>query len=280
MAANPGSDDDDAPAPLSERREKLWRIIFLSDTPMGRAFDIALLVIISLGVLIVMLESVETIATRHSDVLRVAEWTVTVLFTIELALRLWVVRRPRRYVTSFFGVIDILSVIPTYLSLVVTGTQYLVIIRVLRLFRMFRILKMAQYLGEAAILMAAIRASRRKITLFLVSVVAIVCVEGTIVYVIETNANPDFSSIPQAMYWAVVTLTTVGYGDVAPVTVLGKLMASIVMLTGFAIIAVPTGIMTAELGKQMRLDERTCGECGWAGHDMRASFCQNCGTKL
>jgi len=193
---------------------------------------------------------------------------------------LWVVRRPLRYVTSFFGVIDILSVIPTYLSLVVTGTQYLVIIRVLRLFRMFRILKMAQYLGEAAILMAAIRASRRKITLFLIAVLAIVCVEGTVVYVVESTANPAFSSIPQSMYWAIVTLTTVGYGDVAPVTVLGKFMASIVMLTGFAIIAVPTGIMTAELGKQMRLDERTCTECGWMGHDVRAFFCKNCGTKL
>ena len=185
-----------------------------------------------------------------------------------------------RYLFSFFGIVDLVASIPTYLQLFVVGTQYLAVVRILRLLRMFRIFKMAHHIGEAGILISALRASQRKIFVFLMSVIALVCVEGTLVYVVESRYNEQFSSIPQSIYWAVVTLTTVGYGDVAPVTVLGKITASIIMLTGFAILAVPTGVMTAEIGRKMSNDDRKCDECGVQGHDPRALFCMHCGSKL
>jgi len=262
------------------RRERLWRIIFLSDTPAGRAFDIGLLVAIAFSVLVVMLESVQAIATVWAGPLRIIEWVFTALFTVELLLRLWVVRRKARYLFSFFGVVDLVSILPSFLELVFAGSHFLMTVRVLRLLRMFRVLKMAHQLSEVGTLLAALQASRHKIAVFLFSIIALVCVEGTVVYVIEHNHNPGFANIPQAMYWAVVTLTTVGYGDVTPVTVLGKLMASIIMLTGFAIIAVPTGVVTAEIGRQMSNDQRRCSECGWQGHDHRAIFCHHCGQRL
>ena len=277
MSSDPSVPQEPSPGAT---RERLWRIIFLSDTPAGRAFDVVLLVIIALSVLTVMIESVPSIAASHARALLYAEWGFTALFTIELAVRLWVVRRPRGYLLSFFGVIDVLSLLPSYLELVMSDTHYLMIVRVLRLLRMFRVLKLAHHLGEASVLMAALRASQPKIAVFLFSVCALVCVEGTLVYVVEHGVNPKFSSIPQAMYWAVVTLTTVGYGDVTPVTVLGKLLASVVMLTGFAIIAVPTGVVSAELGRQLQRDTRKCAECGWQGHDPRAIHCMLCGQKL
>jgi voltage-gated potassium channel len=195
-------------------------------------------------------------------------------------VRLWVVRSPRRYLTSFFGVVDLLSILPSYVELFLPGSRFLMTLRVLRLLRMFRILKMAQYIGEAGVLMSALAAARRKIAVFLFVVCALVCVEGTIVYLLENGHNEGFASIPEAMYWTVVTITTVGYGDVTPVTVLGKMMASVIMLTGFAIIAVPTGVVSAELGRQLHRDERRCGACGWKGHDSRAIHCMSCGTRL
>jgi voltage-gated potassium channel len=171
--------------------------------------------------------------------------------------------------------------LPSLIELLIPGTHYLMVLRVLRLMRLFRILKMSEHLGEANILLNALGASRRKITVFLVTVLSLVLIEGTIMYVLESDANPDFSSIPQAIYWAIVTITTVGYGDVAPVTILGKMMASVIMLTGFAIIAVPTGIVTQELGREMRSRHcRRCRECGWEENDMRARFCQQCGVEL
>ena len=265
-------------------RETLWRIIFRSDTPAGRRFDIGLLILILLSVLTVMLESVAEMRNQHVRIFTAIEWTFTAIFTVEYLTRLWVVRDRWRYATSFFGIVDLLSVLPTYISLLVPGTQYLMMLRILRLMRMFRILKMAAHLGEASLLLNALAASRRKITVFFITVLTVVFVEGTIMYVIEQDANPDFSNIPQSIYWAIVTITTVGYGDVAPVTVLGKIMASVIMMTGFAIIAVPTGIVTHEIGREMRgqlpRNRRRCDECGWTEHAATARYCQQCGTKL
>jgi voltage-gated potassium channel len=264
-------------------RERLWRIIFLSDTRAGRAFDVTLLCAIALSVLTVMLESVEEIRTRHGAWLHALEWIFTVIFTLEYVARVWVVRRRSRYVRSFFGIVDLVSILPAYIELLIPGTHFLMAVRVLRLMRMFRVFKMAEYLGEAGLLLNALAASRRKILLFFAAVLTLVLVEGTVVYVVEHDANPDFANIPQSIYWAIVTITTVGYGDVAPVTVAGKAMASVIMLTGFAIIAVPTGIVTAEIGEQMwrqRVHKRRCRECGWEDHASEARYCQQCGTRL
>lgn len=264
------------------RRERVWRIIFLSDTKAGRFFDVALLWLIGLSVLTIMLESVDELRVRHGALFVKLEWVFTVLFTLEYVARLWVVRRRWRYARSFFGVIDLMSILPAYIELLLPGTHYLMTLRVLRLMRMFRVLKMAEYIGEAGVLMNALSASRRKIFIFFSAVLSLVCVEGTIVYVIEHDANPGYSNIPQSIYWAIVTITTVGYGDIAPVTVLGKIMASIIMLTGFAIIAVPTGIVTSEIGRELKgsRTRRRCKECGWDDHDSRARHCQQCGVAL
>ena len=275
----------DTPPPrfLGSLREKLWRIIFRSDTPAGRRFDIALLWVIAMSVLVVMLESVESIRQEHRDLLRQVEWGFTILFSIEYLTRLWVVREPARYARGFYGLVDLLSVVPSYLELLFAGSHYLLVLRVLRLLRMFRVLKMAEHVGEAGVLLNALRASRQKISVFLFTVMMLVCVEGTFMYLLESEANEGFNSIPQSIYWAVVTLTTVGYGDVSPITVPGKLMACVIMLTGFAIIAVPTGVVTAELGREIsrsRRNNRKCRECGWADHDTRAHYCQQCGEPL
>jgi len=271
------------PPEPSPRREHLWRIIFLSDTRAGRIFDILLLWLIGLSVLTLMLESVEDLRAQHGRLFITIEWIFTAAFTLEYLARLWVVRKRWRYASSFFGVVDLLSLLPSYIELFVPGTHYLMTLRVLRLMRMFRVLKMAEYLGEATMLLNALRAGRRKIMVFLTSLLSLVFVEGTVMYVLERDANPDFANIPQSIYWAIVTITTVGYGDVAPVTVLGKLMASVIMLTGFAIIAVPTGIMTYEIGREMRGGRgtrRRCRECGWTATEARARYCQQCGTEL
>lgn len=268
---------------LSPRRERLWRIIFLSDTPAARGFDVALLWIIAASVLVVMLESVESLRGRHEVAFQVLEWAFTIIFTIEYALRLSVVRRPWRYARSFFGIVELVALLPSYLELFLDGTHYLMILRVLRLLRMFRVLKMAQHMGEAGVLVNALLASRAKIAVFLFGVLALVCVEGTVMYLLEHSVNVGFRNIPQAIYWAIVTITTVGYGDVAPVTVLGKLMASVIMLTGFAILAVPTGVVTVEMGREISRSGRRqvrCRECGWDDHDHRAVCCQQCGARL
>ncbi len=265
-------------------KERLWRIIFLSDTKAGRAFDVLLLVLISASVLVVMLESVESLRARHLPLFRGLEWFFTILFTIEYVVRILVVRRKSRYMLSFFGIVDLLSVLPTYVAVLLTGTHFLMVIRILRLLRMFRVLKMARHFGQANVLMNALRASSAKIAVFLFAVLTLVSIEGTLMYLLEGTANnPGFSSIPQSIYWGIVTITTVGYGDVAPLTVAGKILASIIMLTGFSIIAVPTGIVTAEIGRSMKpvdMDDRKCDECGWTGHDPAANFCKHCGRQL
>ena len=268
--------------PEDARRARLHQVIFEADTPAGRAFDLALIGVILLSILLV---SVETVGGMRPGVyrwLRAAEWTLTVLFTVEFLLRLYAVRRPLRYAVSFFGVVDILAVLPTYLSLFVPGAQYLLVVRSLRLLRIFRILKLTRFLTEAHGLQRALRASMRKILVFLLTVSAIVVIVGSLMYLIEGREN-GFTSIPRGMYWAVVTLTTVGYGDVAPRTPLGQAVASLVMILGYGIIAVPTGIVTAELAygrAEAPVSTQHCPSCGVGGHEYDAKFCRRCGSAL
>jgi voltage-gated potassium channel len=262
-------------------RLRLHDIVFENDTTAGKAFDIAVLVSIVLSVFAVSLESVASIRQEYGRVLSVVEWTFTLLFTVEYLLRLACVSRPARYVFSFFGMVDLLAIVPTYLSLVLPGTQTLLVIRALRLLRVFRVLKLGNYVGAALSLGAALRASRQKITVFLTSVVTIVVIVGAVMYLIEGEAN-GFTSIPISIYWAIVTMTTVGYGDIAPKTVLGQIMASALMITGYAVIAVPTGIITVELAQATRqgMMSTACPGCGRQGHDSDARHCKFCGAFL
>ena len=264
----------------SPSRERLEQIVFGVDTRAGRAFDLVLLALILLSVTVVLLESVPTLRREYANGLRTAEWVFTVLFTIEYVLRLICVRHPLRYATSFLGIIDLLAVIPAYLSLIFTGTQSLAVIRALRLLRAFRVLKLTHYVGEARTLSRALHASRPKITVFVMTVVVIVVIVGALMYLIE-GEEAGFTSIPIAMYWAIVTLTTVGYGDLAPKTVPGRMLASLLMILGYGIIAVPTGIVTAELTRAgVTGAGRTCRDCGAVIHDKDARHCKHCGGLL
>jgi len=262
-------------------RRRIFEIIFLSDTPPGKLFDIVLLLTIAASVLVVMLESVAIVRVGREVSFRYAEWFFTLLFTTEYLLRIGCVRRPIRYMTSFYGVVDLLAVLPTYLSLFVTGAGYLLVIRILRLLRLFRILKLARYVGAADLLIEALARSGRKIVVFLYAVLTIVTICGALMYLIEGPEN-GFSSIPRGVYWAIVTLTTVGYGDITPNTVVGQSLSAVVMIMGYGIIAVPTGIYAAELRGVMlnRHDEKKCPECSRAGHDEDARFCKHCGGNL
>ena len=262
-------------------KHRIHEIIFEAETPEGKAFDVALLVLILLSLVIVSMESVAAIRQAHGPLLRIAEWTITILFTVEYVLRLLSVGRPLRYARSFFGVVDLLSILPTYLSLFFAGAQTLLVIRALRLLRVFRVLKLAQYVSEARLLWAALRASQRKITVFLGCVVTMVMIIGAVMYLIEGEEH-GFTSIPQSIYWATVTMTTVGYGDIAPQTILGKFFASFVMVLGYGIIAVPTGIVTVELSQSLAISTRTdaCPECSAEGHAFDAVYCKFCGSKL
>ncbi len=266
----------------SERlRRRIDHIIEGTDTPAGRAFDLILLVMILLSVLVVMLDSILAMRLRYGDWLNALEWFFTVFFTVEYLLRLYSSPQPLRYARSFFGIIDLLAILPTYLSLFFGGLQYLLVVRVLRVLRVFRIFKLMPYLQQAGFLLEAMLASRQKILVFYVAVLGLVTVFGSILYVIEGGEN-GFTSIPRSIYWAVVTLTTVGYGDIAPKTPLGQAVASLVMMTGYAIIAVPTGIFTAELARTIsqRLKAVACHNCGEATHDVRAKYCDQCGSHL
>lgn len=264
-----------------------WRavgheIIFEADTYAGKAFDVALILSILVSVFVVMADSVSGIQAKYGAILYFMEWFFTLLFTIEYGLRLVCIGRPAKYATSFFGIVDLLAILPTYLSLFVPGSQYLIVIRVLRLLRIFRVLKLAQYLGEADFLLNALAASRRKITLFLFAVLTLVVILGSAMYVVEGEEN-GFSNIPISIYWAIVTLTTVGYGDISPQTVLGQTLASMVMILGYAIIAVPTGIVSAQIAKtshEKKVSTQACQECSAEGHDPDASHCKYCGSKL
>jgi voltage-gated potassium channel len=261
-------------------REQLRVIIFEADTPLGKFFDVGLLATIFVSVIAVMLESVADIRARYGAVLHTLEWAITASFTLEYVLRLISVERPARYARSFFGLVDLLSILPSYLSLLLPGSQSLLVVRALRLLRIFRIFKLSRFLGEANVLRQALRASSRKVLVFIGTVVVIVTIVGAAMFVIE-GPEHGFTSIPHSMYWALVTMTTVGYGDIAPETTLGKLLASVVMLTGYGIIAIPTGIVTAELvGLGRPPTTRSCPHCLSEGHDPSARFCQDCGEEL
>ena len=266
-------------------RDRIWRVIFLSDTRSGKAFDVALLWIIGVSVFVVMLESVPELQGRYKSLFTKLEWTFTILFTIEYIVRIWVVRHKGSYIFSFFGIVDLLSLLPTYLTIFIAGPQYLLVVRVLRLLRVFRVLKMARHIGEANLLINAFKASVTKITVFLFLVLAVTLILGTMMYIVEglIAGNPGFSSIPQSVYWGIVTISTVGYGDVTPITVAGKVISTIIILIGYGTIAVPTGIVTAELNMNMakiHVDHRQCEECGHKRHDQKARYCQLCSHEL
>lgn len=263
-------------------RAKTFRIVFLTESIGGRVFDAGLLVAILASVAVVMLDSVAAIRTGYGPRLRALEWAFTLLFTAEYLVRLWCVASRRAYALSFFGVIDLCAVIPTYLSVILPGGEFLVTIRVLRVMRVFRVLKLTQYVGEASVLGRALRAARYKISVFLVAVLTVVIVVGALMYLIE-GAEAGFTSIPVSVYWAIVTLTTVGYGDIAPLTPVGQALASFVMILGYGIIAVPTGIVTSELTAHSRsrgASTRECAGCLYSEDDPEAGFCSRCGTPL
>ncbi len=271
-------------------REHLYEIIFEADTPAGKVFDICLLITILLSVLVIMLESVDSIESRYARQFNFAEWFFTILFTIEYGARIISARRPLRYIFSFYGLVDFLSILPTYLIYYYyqgsDEIHRLAVIRAVRLLRAFRIFKLGHMLSGAAELRAALWANRSKITVFLATVVIAVVIEGAALHLIEGPENPGFSSIPEGMYWAIVTMTTVGYGDVTPETPLGKCLASIIMILGYSLIIVPTGIVTAELahaGNKLKsgiLTTQVCPECMKEGHDPDATFCKFCGSRL
>jgi voltage-gated potassium channel len=267
--------------PFDPKRRRLYEIIFESDTPAGKLFDVILLGAIVLSVLAVLLESVQSIRQDFGQYLYAVEWIFTILFSIEYILRLVSVRRPQRYALSFFGVIDLLATIPTYLSLFFVGAQSLLVLRIFRLLRVFRVFKLTRYLSEAGILMVALRASRHKITVFLGTILAVVVTMGSLMYLIE-GPGSGFTSIPKGIYWAIVTLTTVGYGDISPQTVLGQAIASFVMIMGYGIIAVPTGIVTVEIAQaaSQAMISNKCKKCGTARHVADANYCRICGTPL
>jgi len=294
--------------PNHEKREDAYRIIFGTETPTGRAFDIILLVLIVVSIILVMLESVEDLNRKYHHIFVVIEWFLTIIFTIEYCVRLYVVRRPLKYMTSFFGVVDFLAILPSYLSLILVGAHYFLVVRALRLLRIFRVFKLGRYLGESQILIRALQASRVKITVFLMAVLNSVVVIGAIMYLVEGNANSGFDSIPRSVYWAIVTITTVGYGDIAPATTLGQFLAAVLMILGYAILAVPTGIVSAELVQvkddvteeiKEEIHEIThtlehmteinhshiktdvmCSNCEHSGHDVDAEYCKYCGEIL
>lgn len=277
------SDDGETKREVGALRERIWRIIFLSDTRAGQVFDIVLLVLVGASVMTVMLESVPSFREGHLSLFWRIEWFFTVVFTIEYFARLSVVRKKRKYALSFFGIVDLVSILPTYIALFLTGSQYLMVIRILRLLRMFRVLKMANHFGQANVLLNALRSSAPKVAVFLFAILTLVSIEGTLMYLIEGGSNPGFSSIPHSIYWAIVTITTVGYGDVAPMTVAGKMLSSLIMLSGYAIIAVPAGIVITEIGSgfaSLKMDGRKCRECGWIGHDPSANYCKHCGCGM
>ncbi len=262
-------------------RDLIYEIIFEAETPAGKWFDVLLILSILASVAVVMADSIGPLRLAHGVFLLVAEWFFTLLFTVEYVLRLYSVRDRLRYATSFYGVVDFIAVIPTYLSLLFPATRYFLVLRVLRILRIFRVLKLILYIKEANLLMRALAASRRKITVFLFAVLTLVTIFGSLMYVIEGEAN-GFTSIPMSVYWAIVTMTTVGYGDISPQTPLGQALASLVMILGYSIIAVPTGIVTVEIGQALARGEtaRTCGGCGLEGHDQDARYCKSCGERL
>ncbi len=265
----------------TELKKKLYIIIFEADTKAGKLFDIILLWVILLSVFLVMIESIQSINQEYGRLLKISEWIVTIFFSIEYVLRIWISKKKWSYIFSFFGLVDLLSLIPTYLSLFITGTGGLLVIRALRLLRVFRILKLTRYTKQARFIVSSLRESRHKLSVFLVAIVTIVTILGTIMYLIEGEEN-GFTSIPESIYWAIVTLTTVGYGDMTPSTGLGKFISSFVMILGYTIIAVPTGIIVSDMNSKMNRQRKNviCPKCSKSNHDEEARYCDACGSKL
>ena len=275
-------------------KDKLHEIIYEADTPAGKLFDVVLLIAILASIVLVMLESVKSIDLKYHNLLNISEWIITILFSIEYIARIITVNKPIKYITSFYGVIDLLSTIPKYLSLIFGGVHALAALRALRLLRVFRILKLARYLGASNNLVSALKSSRAKISVFLFAVVIVAIILGTIMYMVEGEEN-GFSNIPKSVYWCIVTLTTVGFGDIAPQTPLGQFIASLVMILGYGIIAVPTGIVSAEYSNQnkgenkndkpkkedsVHVNTQSCRNCLADKHQDKAEFCYNCGSSL
>lgn len=263
-------------------KERIHEVIFEADTPFGKLFDVVLLVAILLSVLIVMLESVEAYKLAFGQLFLVLEWTFTIIFTIEYVLRLYCIYRPLKYATSFFGIVDLLSILPAYLSVFFVGAHSLMVVRALRLLRVFRIFKLGHFMNEGFLIMDALKRSRAKITVFFSFIILLVIIIGSIMYLVEgAYGNESFSSIPRSVYWAIVTLTTVGYGDITPSSELGQFLSAAVMILGYAVLAVPTGIVTNELIRPLRItNTQACRYCGEEGHDDDALFCKYCGEKL
>jgi voltage-gated potassium channel len=268
------------PQNRSSWKKNLHAVIFEAETPAGKWFDIILIFSILASVIAVMLDSISSVNTSYGHILISIEWFFTIIFTIEYVLRLICVGRPLLYATSFFGVVDLLAIIPTYISLFIPGSEYLLVVRILRILRIFRVLKLVQFMKESLLLMRALRASARKIIVFLFTVLTLVVILGSFMYLIEGVEN-GFTSIPRSVYWAIVTLTTVGYGDISPQTSLGQILAAFIMILGYSIIAVPTGIVTVELSQaSIKKATRSCSDCSAEGHDSDAEFCKYCGAKL
>ena len=263
-------------------KEKIHEIIFEADTPAGKLFDIVLMILIVASVLVVMLESVESINKQYHSIFKVLEWVFTICFTIEYVLRLYCIYRPVKYATSFFGVVDLVSILPTYIEFIVPHAGALSVVRAMRILRVFRIFKLAHFVKEGFVIMSAMRASLPKITVFLVFILLIVTVMGSVIYLIEGGPGTNFDSIPRSIYWAIVTITTVGYGDISPTTPFGQFLAAAVMIMGYVVIAVPTGIVSAEIasGDHMQFNSQTCRFCAQEGHDDDAIHCKYCGELL
>ena len=268
--------------PKTPWQRRIHDIIYEADTPMGKLFDVVLLILILLSVIFVMIESIPGLDEKVYDYLYIGEWVITIFFSIEYILRIISVKKPSRYIFSFYGIIDLLSTIPLYLSFILAGSNYLLTVRALRLLRVFRILKITRYIGEANRLRNALNNSRAKILVFLFAVLIISVIAGTIMYLVEGEEN-GFSSIPRSIYWCIVTLTTVGFGDIAPATPLGQLIAAFIMILGYGIIAVPTGIVTAEYSKSeeyVHVNTQACTNCNVTKHRDDAKYCYNCGEDL
>lgn len=290
---HPWDNDEKNKEDIKHLKHQLGQIIFGVSTPAGKAFDIVLIFFIILSIILVMLESVPEMESKYGHIFNIFEWIITVFFVIEYAVRVWIVNSSKRYIFSFYGIVDFLSALPSFLELLILNSHGFVVVRGLRLLRVFRIFKLTRHRKEGSVLLEALKASRPKIMVFLFTVIMIVVIIGTLMYFIE-GAESGFVSIPRSIYWAIVTLTTVGYGDITPITALGQFLASVVMITGYGIIAIPTGIVTSELNNQNNgntttddpmiihhiNEDKVCLKCGTKGHEASANFCFECGADL
>ncbi|MBK8505016.1 MAG: ion transporter [Saprospiraceae bacterium] len=267
--------------PTKSRKSKIYEIIFESDTSAGKFFDVALLCFIVVSIIVVLLESIQTYRDTYHLTFRIIEWIVTFFFLIEYLLRLYSIKQPLKYALSFYGIIDLLAILPTFLAFVISGGQSLMVIRGLRLLRVFRIFKLGSFMAQGNIILQSLNQSKGKIAIFLYFILIIVLIIGSLMYVIEGEQNDGFDSIPTSIYWAIVTLTTVGYGDITPATNIGKFISALVMILGYSVIAVPTGIVSASMINQARkVNGQACPHCGKEGHDNDARFCKHCGGDL